>query len=107
MMSALSTYIDQGSWLNHFDEKEKGHVLSFLYNMLKWLERDKADELRLMPKEFVWSKQGEIVGRFPITTPEPTPSFHEMLLRILAHDREVQKHLQVASDDKLTFSFKA
>lgn len=105
-MSAITAYIDGGSWVSHFDESEKGHALSFLYNLLKWLDRDNADELRLTSNKFVWSREGNVIGSFPITTPEPTPSFQEVLIKILERDVEIQKHLYLVSTHELTFVFK-
>ena len=106
-MSAITDYIDGGSWINHFDESERVHLLGFFYNLFKWLDRDKADALRLISNEFIWSREGNIVGRFLITVPEPIPSFQEMLNRILECDDVIKKHLYPDSADKLSFTFKA
>ncbi|MBN8620644.1 MAG: hypothetical protein J0L63_17150 [Anaerolineae bacterium] len=104
-MDELTPYVNSALWLSLFSEQERGHVLNFWYNLLAWMQRDAADELRLMPDEFVWSKNGEVVGRFSITVPEPKPTFIEQLLMILDRDITVQKYLHPIKDDKGRFSF--
>ncbi|MBI1277688.1 MAG: hypothetical protein GC179_06135 [Anaerolineaceae bacterium] len=103
-MTNLDQYYRSGKWLSLFHEAEQGEVLNFWYSMFKWLERDNADELLLLPNEFIWNKNGNVVGRFPIRVTEPNPSFHNQLLLILNRDAIIQEHL-IPTDDENRFKF--
>ena len=92
-MSELSDYIASGSWIEFFNEAEVDHVLTFSYNLIQWIERDGADMLERRPNEFVWSKGQKIVGVFPITVPEPIPSFVHTLLVVFERDKILQEYL--------------
>lgn len=105
-MDELKKHIDGGDWLKFFTDDEIGHVLTFFYNMFKWLERDEADTLEFRSTEFVWSKNQQIVGRFPITVPEPVPTFREVLLQILDRDTVIQKYFYVAQVDPGIFTLR-
>lgn len=104
-MSALKIYVDQAEWLKYYAFDEQGHLLSFIYSLLKWLDRDHADALELTRTEFTWYRDKVIVGRFPITIPEPTPTFKEFLLLVLSRDDYIKKFISLESANEKTTRF--
>jgi hypothetical protein len=104
-MSDLLSHINSGKFLELYSEYEKSHVLSFSYNLISWMERDGADRLERKPTEFIWSNGQDIVGTFPITVPEPKPSFIETLLCVFERDKVVREHLAPTYDGAGVFRF--
>ncbi|MEO1166625.1 MAG: hypothetical protein AAFV98_22800 [Chloroflexota bacterium] len=56
-MTEFKEYVQTGVFLDLYDESSKGHALNFLYLLLCWMERDKADTLYILPKRFAWYKK--------------------------------------------------
>ncbi len=104
-MIDLLSYIKSGKSLELYSEYEKSHVLSFCYNLISWIERDAADRLERRPTKFIWSKGENIVGTFPITVPEPKPSFIETLLNVFEKDEVIRQHLSPTYDGAGVFRF--
>lgn len=104
-MSELETHVISGAWDRFFDETEIDHVLTFLYNVIKWIIRDKADLLEINSHEFIWSKNGQVMSIFPITISNPTPSFIEKFSQILNKDAIVKKYFKIIQNGPSVFIF--
>lgn len=94
-ISELSKYLESGDWYELFDDSERGHAVIFLYHLMKWGVRDKADLLELKPAEFTWSRNKKVIGTFPLTIPTPTPSFSDLLSEIFDKDPIVRKYFDI------------
>lgn len=106
IVSILAKHIDDGNWMSLFEREQITHVVTFSYNLIKWIERDRADTLELRSTEFVWSKNQTTMGKFPISVSEPEPSFLETLLEVFDKDEVVQKHLGVRYEGHGKFTFR-
>ena len=104
-VNKLIAHIKGGACFDFFEEQEIGHVLTFTYNLITWIERDGADRLELGSTAFVWSKDGQVMGIFPITVPEPTPSFLGVLFQVFERDTVVQAYLHPTYEGAGVFSF--
>src|SRR6185436_12470450 len=68
-MGNLFSYLDETKWNNLFEVSEGSHIIPHTYNVIKAAVRNRADKLILTSTEFIWSRQGTILGRFPTTYP--------------------------------------
>lgn len=106
-MSELTNYVNSGEWSGLFDENIRGDALGMLYNLFKWIERDNADELKLLPNGFVWSKENHIVGEFMFRVHQPHPSFYDLLRMILQLDATIQRYLEPVANSRSLYKFSA
>jgi hypothetical protein len=97
-MDTLISYIENHKWNHLFRNDEGSHIISHTYNVIKGAFRDGADRLILTSNEFIWTKELENLGRFPVTYPVPPKySFRKALIEILERDEFVKKHLMLVS----------
>ncbi len=103
-MDELRTHLE-ASKRSIFPPTELNEVLLMVYNIIRRAVLEECDTLQLTPTHFVWSKQGVPVGTFPINQVKPSVSFRDMLLKIVARDPIVQRHLQLVAEttDELTY----
>ena len=95
----LTAHIDTDGWSKFYGDTEHGHVLGFCYSLLKWSERDNADSLEFTSNEIVWKRAQAIVGRFPITVRQPTPTFVETLCLVIERDIVVSQYCEFIGED--------
>lgn len=103
-MSAIFEYVRSGDWTQLYEESERGVAVGFLYNLLNWLERDKADQLVLHPNKIQWLRKGEVLDTFLLTIPFPTPSFGELLALMISRDTLVANILTPLNKENTNFS---
>lgn len=103
-MNDLTAYIDRGEWIVLYDENEQGHVLNFVYSLLKWLERDSADEVQFTVEGIIWYRDKVEVGRFPFSRnmPQPIPSFSQMFQLVIERDATIRQYVVSAPSYQLT-----
>jgi hypothetical protein len=106
-MSKLTRHIESGSWSELYSSNERGHALSFMYNVVRWLERDKADRLVVENDQFIWFRNDVQAGLFPLTIPQPTPPFVELLNSMIKQDEVIGAHLEPRFDHPNTYNFRS
>lgn len=107
-MKTLRAYLE-GNNISGFKPNELNEVLLLVYNILKWAVRDQADTLILGPVGFSWSKQGDIVGDFPVKGISPKPTYAEAFRQVLERDQIVRINLTevLSSPQELIFKIKS
>lgn len=73
----------------------KNGVLRTMYTILNRAVRDQADTLQMDAIQITWSRNGTILGTFPLTIVTPTRSHRSALEEILARDPLVQQHATI------------
>ncbi|MBZ0302443.1 MAG: hypothetical protein K8J31_22035 [Anaerolineae bacterium] len=106
-MTKLAHYINDGNWLTLYSSDEQGHALSFLYNVMIWLERDHADRLVIENHQVAWFRNEIQVGSFPLTVPQPTPPFVMLLNEMISRDKVIGEHLNPSIDHHNVYSFRS
>jgi hypothetical protein len=84
------------------------HVLAEVYNVLYYAVRDRADELRLNAKTFVWSNDRAKVKEHSLQA-KPSVSYRSQLLLILQYDPTLQRYAHITADsaDEIVIEFSA
>jgi hypothetical protein len=103
-MTTFIEYVMNGSWYDLYSDEEAGHAMSFLYNLLSWLDRDKADSLIWSPNKFSWYSGETQIDEFIYKVSEPKPSFNELLRLMIQNDPEVRNRLIQEEVGKYRFS---
>ena len=89
-----------------FEPHEMNEVIGAIYNIIQRAIRDKSDTLTLTPSRFVWSKNGHVIGEFPIDLINPTTSFRDTLQMILERDEVIRQHLHIITDESGQLSYR-
>jgi len=103
-MSELSDYFHSPN-VELYSPNERDHNLSFAYSLLVFVDRDGADRLERTPAGFTWSKAGDVVGTFPMRTPDPFPPLLDTLLMVFERDEFVREYLGITYEADGVFRF--